>query len=1208
MGQAAGGKRIGCTQPRRIAATSVARRVAEEVEVRLGDEVGHQIRFEDRCGPRTQVKFMTDGVLLAETRSDPLLRQYDTIIVDEAHERSLNIDFILGYLKRLLERRRDIKVIVSSATLDVEAFARFFGSAPVIPVEGRTFPVEDVFMPPLRENERLADQVLRAVEWLGELDRFGDTLVFLPGEREIRDATDLLQGRKLPSTMVLPLFARMAASDQQEIFRPRPTMRRVILATNVAETSLTIPDIRSVVDAGLARINRYEPRLGIERLQVEPISKASAFQRRGRCGRVSEGICVHLYSEEDFEERADFTDPEIRRCNLADVVLQMEHLGLGDPLKFPFVDPPQPKRVAQAYQTLEEIGAIRKRGGLTQIGHELARIPVDPRVGRLLVEARREGCLREALVVASSLSVQDPRERPQDRQEAADLVHGKFKDPRSDFTGWLRWWHGLDEAARKSNNALRRFCQEHSLNYRRTQEWRSLYRELREVLEEMRWDLPADKTPMSDPQGTFSEPLHRSVLAAVPSHIGFKEPKLPGYHGAGGRNFFIHPGSGTQGKGLTWILAFEMVETARLYAREVASFDPAWFEKVAPHLCRFRFSDPEWDPVHGAVYGKESVMAFGLVLIEARRVHYGRVDEAKAREVFIWEALVNGQTRSPLVAMKENRERFAWVRGLEQKLRRRDGLLFPQGIFGFFDEKLPKDCCTQKAFERWASRDPESVVVPVEDCMVPLMEPVEEEDYPDSLWIPELERSLELRYRHDPGEDDDGMSLIVPVAELGKLPDWTGDWLVPGWLPEKVAALLRALDKNLRERLPAVSDLVEQFLADWEGYEPQCSLMEAVQDLVQTGFSQHVPADSFDLERVSRHLWMRFEVVGEKGERLATGRNLRELRNRLHGVIQERFERAVAFAERRVKSWDWEEIPEQVSVEGGMEGYPALCDQGESVFLRVFATAACAQERHRWGVAKLWLLTHAAEARRLRRELFEPSASGGRVSGGRHGSSSELNSLSAAFGERASSRTGAGNRAALLSRAAAPWSREEVLALDHTGSLPRENREELALAILMQAMGDAPVRKKEQFETIGNGVFRAREEVLGPLGDILRRQKTIRELLAALREPGYAESLEDAREAWRAFFEAGWMRWAGAVGWRRYALAVEGLEARLQRMIAGPPAKDLGKMERYWSGAEEPVNCRCGERHPIPDARDGWLRENGRRLREFAPELRSRWD
>ena len=461
LGRGQKGQRIGCTQPRRIAATSVARRVADELKVELGKEVGYQVRFDDRTDrDRTAVKFMTDGILLAETQGDPNLRNYDTLIIDEAHERSLNIDFILGYLHRLLPKRPELKVIVSSATLDAETFADFFGGAPVIQVEGRMFPVEDVYHPPLHSRERMADQVARSAEWLAQLDPLGDTLVFLPGEREIRDCADLLEGRRYPGTVVLPLFARQAGNDQQAVFKPMRSKRRIILATNVAETSLTIPDIRSVIDSGIARMNRYDPVAGIQRLQIEEVSKASARQRRGRCGRVAEGICVRLYDEEDFATRSDYTDPEILRSNLAGVVLQMEHLGLGDPLKFPFIDRPQPKRISQAYRTLEEIDAIRKGGKrteLTEIGRALARLPLDPRVGRILVAGHDEGCLREALVVASAVTIQDPRERPQDKQQQADQAHAPFRDKRSDFTGWLNLWYAIEATKRSSQNSLRRF-------------------------------------------------------------------------------------------------------------------------------------------------------------------------------------------------------------------------------------------------------------------------------------------------------------------------------------------------------------------------------------------------------------------------------------------------------------------------------------------------------------------------------------------------------------------------------------------------------------------------------------------------------------------------------------------------------------------------------------------------------------------------------
>jgi len=858
---------------------------------------------------------------------------------------------------------------------------------------------------------------------------------------------------------------------------------------------------------------------------------------------------------------------------------------------------------------------MAKRKGLTETGHTLARLPLDPRVGRLLVEAKRQDCLREALVVASALTVQDPRERPREKQEAADQAHARYADAQSDFTGWLRWWTALDAEARKSGNALRRFCRNNFLNYRRAQEWRNLHRELRQVLRELKWKLPDAKQPWTDPGGSFSEPLHRAILAAIPSHIGFKEPGKPGYHGAGGRTFFVHPGSGTHGKGLRWAMAFELVETAKLYARNVARIDPAWFEQAAPHLCRYRYSDPSWDPAQGAVYAKESVLGYGLVLVEGRRVHYGRVAPDKAREIFIREALVNGNTRSPLPAMAKNRELVDWVRGLERKLRRRDGLLFPHGMFECFDERLPADSFTQRAFERWAARNPRRVDLEPEDLMVPLLEPLDEADYPDALWIPDSEDAVELHYHHNPADEEDGITMIVPLAELPRLPDWFGDWLVPGWREEKVTAMVRALDKHVRQRLPPVADVVEQFLSEWEGYEPHCFLREALLDFFRTEYDQGVAPDSFELDRLPRHLQMRYEVVGETGESLAASRSLPALRERLAEVIEERFARAAtaAFPERRTRSWDWGEVPRTVIIEGGLHGFPALQDEGETVRSRVCPTEACAEERHRWGVARLWILGHAKAVKRLRNSLFEPrpAAAGEAVAAGRSGEASELNSLAAAFGD--ASVVNAGSGARRKPRPPAAWGREEVLALDHTGDLPRENREELVLTVVegaVRSVAGEPVRTREGFEALSEAVaaelIAAREPVLVELRSILRRAQDIRELMESAG-PAYAENLEDAREQYRDLFGAGWMRWASTVGWKTYGVAVEGLEVRLRRLVAAPPVKDLAKIERFWEGAREVELCACGAWHPVPDAVRWWREENRRRLVEFAPELRSRW-
>ncbi|MEM7699785.1 MAG: ATP-dependent RNA helicase HrpA, partial [Verrucomicrobiota bacterium] len=847
---------IGCTQPRRIAATSVAKRVANECGVEMGQEVGYQIRFEDRTSRETtRIKFMTDGVLLAETRSDPRLKRYDAIIVDEAHERSLNIDFILGYLKRTLAQRRGLRVIVSSATLDAEAFSTFFRDAPVIEVEGRMFPVEDRYQEPTHQRESVAEQVLRAAEDLAADDPLGDTLVFLPGEREIRECTELLEGRRLSSTMILPLYARQSGGDQKAVFEPVSGKRRIVLATNVAETSLTIPGIRFVIDSGIARISRHDVKSGVQRLQVEPISQASARQRRGRCGRISEGVCVRLYSEEEFEERPAFTDPEILRSNLSGVVLQMEHLGLGDPLKFPFINPPSPKRVDQAYRVLDEIGALElssKKVRLTNIGEDLARLPLDPRVGRILIEAEEENCLREALIVASALTVQDPRERPREAQEAAAEAHRRFQDRRSDFTGWLRLWHGIEEARAHSNNALRRFCQKNFLNFRRVMEWRNLHRELRDILRQLKWKVPSTKEPLPDPADSYSEALHRAMLSAIPSQIGLKVPGKPGYRGGKGRQFWLFPGSGLFGGAPQWVMSFELVETAKLYARNNAQFDPAWMEKIAPHLCRYRYSNPHWKKDQGAVYGEETVTAFGLPVVEQRRIHYGRVDAAVARRIFIQEALVNGETRSPLSCLDHNRKTARAAERLEHKLRRAGGLIHPEAIEAFYLEIIPREIHTQKAFEKWIGSQPDGALnYAIEDIIIPTSEPIDHDALPDVIVAPDGETWLPLTYLHDSRDPADGITVEIPLGEVLELPDWFGDWLVPGWWEEKVSQLLRCLRKDFRTLLPSNREVVDGFIKAWTGYDATCSMLEALIDHLGAVHEVEVREEHFEVERLA---------------------------------------------------------------------------------------------------------------------------------------------------------------------------------------------------------------------------------------------------------------------------------------------------------------------------------------------------------------------
>tara|TARA_R110002096_G_scaffold15071_12_gene53194 strand:- start:39 stop:3878 length:3840 start_codon:yes stop_codon:yes gene_type:complete len=1223
MGRGQKGKRIGCTQPRRIAATSVAKRVAEELQVTLGKEVGYQIRFEDRTDRETTaVKFMTDGVLLAETRNDRDLRQYDTLIIDEAHERSLNIDFILGYLHGTLKRRKDLKVVISSATLDASAFSRFFGDAPVVEVEGRMFPVEDEYQEALHDRERLAEQVARAAEELGTRDRFGDTLVFLPGEREIRDAADLLEGRKYADTMVLPLFARQGGKEQQAVFNPIKTKRRIILATNVAETSLTIPGIRFVIDSGLARVSRHDPGSGIQRLQIEPVSKASARQRRGRCGRVSEGVCVRLYSEDEFEERDEFTDPEILRSNLTGVVLQMEHLGLGDPLEFPFVDPPQAKRVAQAYRVLDEIGAIRKRGDqiqLTETGRTLARLPVDPRVGRILVAAREENCLLEGLIVASALTVQDPRERPKEKQEAADSAHGQFKDKRSDYTTWLRWWFELHEARGKSSNQMRRFCQKNFINFRRVQEWLNLHRELRDSLRALKWKLPPSGKQLTDPGDTYSEPLHRAILAAIPSQIGMNQGKKMGYKGARNTVFFLFPGSGVFGTSPSWVMAFEMVETAKLYARNGAMFDPGWVEKVAPHLCRYRYSNPQWNKDQGAVYGEERVIAFGLPVVDKRSVHYGRIDRKVAREVFLLEALVNQNTRSPMPVLKSNRETLEAAERLEHKMRRLGGLVHPDAVVSFYEERLPESICTQKDFEKWVAGETPGVIdFSLEDCLLPQMEPIRVEDFPDRVTSPDGEAELSLQYLHNPSKEADGITMQIPLVELSHLPAWFGEWLVAGWLQEKVGALLRCLRKETRTLLPANREVVEDFVISWDGYEPHCGLIDALIDYLSENYGVELSSDSFSLDRLMPHLRMRFEVTDDQGKLVGSGRDLNELQSALAGRVKDRFTKVSSgkYERKNIGSWSFGDLPEEVDLDRHTSGFPRLFDDGSGlVAMKLWPAAACASVQHRMGAARLYQVVHADIMKRLEVVLYSGKA--GVVSAPKSNpkkssrpDGSGFASLASAFGEanQVPVKKVPPSQPRAVSKGPQFLAPHEAWLLSQIGTEPARNREDLVRRLLGDLIG-IPLTVpewKEQSLAVEAVLFERASELCSQVAKIIRVAETVGGLLES-KEPGYGESLEDARQHYLALLAPGWLL-AGKL--RERLVHLQGLEMRLTRMFGGAPIKDLQKLERYEEAAVEiwqrEVPCECGQ-CPAAIARAEWLEEDfALRLHTFAPEIKAR--
>ncbi|MBQ9336331.1 MAG: ATP-dependent RNA helicase HrpA [Lentisphaeria bacterium] len=803
--------RIGCTQPRRIAASSLARRLASETGCECGCEVGYKVRFDDRTGRNTVIKFMTDGILLAETRTDPRLLEYDCLILDEVHERTLNIDFLLGYVRNLLQKRRNLRVIISSATLETQRISDFFSGAPVIEVEGRMYPVEDCFLPP-EEDEELPDSVARGVEFLTSLDPLGDILVFLPGEREIRDCMELLEGRKLPRTELLPLFGRLSAGDQQKVFHPG-SFRRIILATNVAETSITIPGIRFVIDSGLVRLSRYNPRSRIQELRVEPVSKASARQRRGRCGRVQDGVCVHLYSEEDHAEYADFTPPEIQRSSLAGVLLQMEVLRLGRIEDFPLMDPPSSALVREGRQMLEDLRAAGPDGRLTRDGRVMAEMPLDPHLAKMLISAVHYKILPEMLVIAAWLSIPDPRERPFEAAAAADQAHRQYSCPESDFLSVLVLHHALEEllAKRNSNQALRQFARKNYYNYRRLREWRNLIDDLKDVCRENRWNCEGK----IDPENLSADAVHKALMSALPRQLGCFDPETALYSDMKGKKFVIFPGSALAKLKKTppWIMSFVLVETSRVFARTNAVVQPRWLEETAPHICSRTYDLIRWDPESGFVYARERVMAGQLLIHPGRRCAYARVRPDEARLVFIREGLASGLARLPGSWLDGFNGLVDSLRQLETRMRRPDSILDTRAVIEHFEKVLPAEInSVQTLKEDWLKHHRDYSPEPDDIVMVPFDE-LHEEDYPDSLSVSGIECPLD--YVFDPGEENDGITLRIRREMLNLLNPFLPEYLVPGCLEEKVGFMLRSMNKSLRRQFMPLDEVQEAFMAAW---------------------------------------------------------------------------------------------------------------------------------------------------------------------------------------------------------------------------------------------------------------------------------------------------------------------------------------------------------------------------------------------------------
>jgi ATP-dependent helicase HrpA len=973
--------RIGVTQPRRIAATSLAARIAKELNVELGREVGYQIRFSDRTGPQTYVKLMTDGILLAELQGDAMLSAYDTIIVDEAHERSLNIDFLLGYLQRLLPKRPDLRVIVSSATLETERFSEFFGKAPIIQVSGRTFPV-DVLHRPAKEGEGdLAVLVANAIQEVTELDPRGDLLVFLPGEREIREAMDELSSRPLRHTVLLPLHGRLPQAEQQRVFQSM-SERRIVLATNVAETSLTIPGIVYVIDSGLARLNRYDTRTGVTRLKVETISRASADQRKGRAGRIEAGICVRLYSKEEDESNAPYTDPEILRVGLSGVILRMLALGLGRIEQFPLLDAPPKRAVEEGYRVLEELGALDDDGFLTSIGRSLAELPLDPRIGRMILAGEAEGSLREVLILAAALGIQDPRDRPLAVQKRADEAHRRFADEASDFAGLLRIWAFWEQLKKQTQNQTRKACRDAFLSWVRMREWEDVHRELCRITREM--GHRPNETPAS------GDAIHRALLPGLLSRIGVWLPEPKVYLGARQVRFSLHPSSGLHKKPPAWVMAAELVETTKLYARNAARIDPSWIEELAGPLAKRRHTDPHWSERSAQVMAKEQVTVYGLPVVRDRSVHFGPIDPRSSRRLFIIHALVRREytTKAPFFA--HNQGVFEEARRMFDKARKSD-MLADEDLLGmFFEARIPEGVYSGKTFEAWRkeaeAKDPRLLFLTLDDVLGGERAELSEERYPDQLTIGHTK--LDLTYRFEPSEPDDGIAVRVPLAVLPQLDPGKLEWTIPGWQNEKLLLLFESLPKSLRKAVGPAKDVIAAIESSLTPFEVPLrpALSRAVFEL--TGV--RVPPDAFRASDLPPWYGFYFRVVDAKGHVLGEGRNLAELKDRLDPAAREQWASARRTGVERegLTAWSFDRLPEKVPVEIGslrLSGYPALIDAEASVSIRVLPSQQAAEDATRAGLLRLFLLQMGTSPGKLEQGL--PGALGGGMLAERAGTS-----------------------------------------------------------------------------------------------------------------------------------------------------------------------------------------------------------------------------
>lgn len=966
---------IGHTQPRRLAARSVAERIAHELNTTLGESVGYKVRFSDHVGDNTLVKLMTDGILLAELQQDKLLLQYDTIIIDEAHERSLNIDFILGYLKQLLPKRPDLKVIITSATIDPERFSKHFNQAPIIEVSGRTYPVEVRYRPiggdALDSDKDMTEGIIDAIDELSR-ESAGDILIFMSGEREIRDTAEALNKLQLRHTEVLPLFARLSNSEQNRIFQPH-TGRRIILATNVAETSLTVPGIKYVIDTGYARISRYSYRTKVQRLPIEPISQASADQRKGRCGRVSDGICIRLYSEDDFISRVQFTDPEILRTNLASVILQMTSIGLGDISGFPFVQAPDKRNIQDGVRLLEELGALQEgtdnKGAyrLTPMGKQLAQLPIDPRLARMVLEARKYGAVRELMVITSALSIQDPRERPMDKQQASDEKHRRFQDKDSDFLSLLNLWDYLKTQQKElSHSQFRKHCRQEFLNFMRVREWQDVYTQLRQVVKELGF-------PINSQPADFKS-IHVALLSGLLSHIGQKDNDKQEFTGARNARFAIYPGSGLFKKPPKWTMVAELVETSRLWGRIAARIEAEWIEPIATHLVKYHYSEPHWSKAQGAVMANEKVTLYGLPIVASRLVNYGKIDPLLCRELFIRHALVEGDWQTRHAFFRENLKLRTEVEELEHKSRRRDILVDDETLFTFYDQRIPQDVISTRHFDKWwkiaQKNSPDLLSFEKSMLIKEDAKRVSALDYPNYWHQDNLK--LRLTYQFEPGTAADGVTVHIPLAILNQIKDEGFDWQIPGIRHELVVALIKSLPKPIRRNFVPAPNYASAFLE--RVVTPEGELLDKLEKELRRMTGVTVERESWQLEQVADHLKMTFRVVGDNNKTLAEGKDLNQLKARLKGKVQETLS-AVAddgIEQQDLHIWSFGDLPQRYEQKRGgysVKAYPALVDEKNSVGIKLFETESEQQVAMWQGIRRLLLLNIPSPIKYLHEKL-----------------------------------------------------------------------------------------------------------------------------------------------------------------------------------------------------------------------------------------------